>query len=77
MIERLLGMLGLEPMDLIRKSELLFKELGLAEVAKKSGGRQALIRAMAAHPILIERPIVVRTGKARLGRPPERVVEIL
>jgi arsenate reductase len=76
-LERLLSMLGLEPLDLIRKGEPLFKELGLAEVAKKPDSRRTLIRAMAEHPVLIERPIVVRGGQARLGRPPERVAEIL
>ena len=40
-------------------------------------GDDALIEAMAANPIVIERPIVVNNGKAALGRPPESVVDIL
>ena len=70
----LIDMLGIEPIELIRKKEKSFKELGLAQQA---GERKALIRAMAQHPILIERPIVVKGKKARLCRPPEKVLEIL
>ncbi len=73
-IEKLLRLLGIEPIDLIRKGEEAYKTLGLE---KKAGDRKALVRAMAEHPILIERPIVVIGGKARIGRPPERVLEIL
>lgn len=73
-LERLLGLLGMEPMELIRRGEAPFKALGLD---KKQHDRRALIRAMAANPVLIERPIVVKGRAARLGRPPERVLEIL
>ena len=71
---RLLDMLGLEPRELMRKKESEYKALGLDD-AKLS--RAQLIKAMAEHPRLIERPIVVKDGKAALGRPPERVLEIL
>jgi len=73
-LDGLLKKLGIEPIDLIRKKEAPFAELGLA--AKKDD-RKALIDAMVAHPILIERPIVVKGKAARLGRPPESVLEIL
>lgn len=73
-LDGLLRKLGIEPIDLIRKKEAPFAELGLA--AKKED-RKALIDAMVAHPILIERPIVVKGKAARLGRPPESVLEIL
>ena len=73
-LKELLGMLGLEPIDLIRRNEPPFKELGLD---KHKGDRRALITAMVEHPVLIERPIVVKGNKARLGRPPENVLEIL
>ena len=73
-LEKLLDMLGIDPIDLIRKKEQPFKDLGLA---KKKDDRQALITAMVKHPILIERPIVVKGSKARLGRPPEQVLDIL
>jgi len=73
-LERLLGLLGLEPRELMRKGEAVYQEAGLDDAAL---GRADLIRAMVAHPILIERPIVVAGGKAAIGRPPEKVLEIL
>ena len=73
-IERLLKMLGMTPRELMRRKEKVYKELGLDEPSLK---RRDLVRAMHEHPILIERPIVVRSGRAVLGRPPERVMELL
>ncbi|MBT3605685.1 MAG: arsenate reductase (glutaredoxin) [Candidatus Latescibacteria bacterium] len=73
-LARILGMLELEPIELIRNGEVEYTELGLEEKKDDSG---ELIRQMIAHPILIERPIVVRGNRARIGRPPENVLEIL
>ncbi len=73
-LEKILDLLGLEPRELMRKGEAVYKELGLADPALD---RKTLIQAMVDHPILIERPIVVANGKAAIGRPPERVLEIL
>ena len=73
-LEGLLKKLGVEPREIIRRTEPLFKELGLAD---KLDDREALVAAMVANPILIERPIVVNGPCARLGRPPEAVLEIL
>jgi arsenate reductase len=73
-LERLLRQLGLEPRALMRQKEDLYTELGLD---KGTHSRQELIRVMAQHPVLIERPIVVCGERARLGRPPEQVLEIL
>lgn len=70
----LLGKLGLRPRDLLRKGEAVYRELDLGDASKSD---EELIAAMAAHPILIERPIVVNGAKAALGRPPEKVLEIL
>ena len=70
----LLEKLGLEPEELMRRKEAVYRELGLD---RKQAGRAELIRAMVEHPILIERPIVVKGDQARLGRPPEKVLEIL
>ncbi len=66
--------LGLAPKDFIRKKESLFKELGLKD---RLDDDDELFRQMAAHPKLIERPIIVKGNKALLGRPPEKVLEIL
>jgi len=72
-IRDLLAKLGVAAFDLTRRGESVFKELGLS----RESGEDALIRAMAAHPILIERPIVVNGAKAAIGRPPETVLGIL
>jgi len=73
-LERILDLLKLEPRDLMRHKEAEYRELGLDEPTLE---RAALIRAMVEHPKLIERPIVVSGRKAAIGRPPERVLEIL
>jgi len=70
----LLDKLGLSPRQLLRTGEEEFKSLGLDN--PELGGRQ-LIEAMVAHPRLIERPILVAGDRAVVGRPPERVLEIL
>ena len=73
-LSRILGMLGMGPHDLIRTEEDVYLEF---DVACKKGNPRQLIREMIAHPILIERPIVVKGNKARICRPPECVLEIL
>jgi arsenate reductase len=73
-LDTLLKKLGLEPRALMRRKEAPYKELGLDDPALS---REALIAAMVANPILIERPIVMNGAKAALGRPPENVLEIL
>lgn len=73
-LRHLLGMLGLAPRELMRKGEAEYAELGLDD---PSLGDDALIQAMHAHPRLIERPIFVNGDRAVVGRPPERVLELL
>ena len=73
-LARILGLLEMEPIELIRTKEDEYEALGLE---KKKDDRQELIQQMVAHPILIERPIVIKDNQARLGRPPEQVLEIL
>jgi arsenate reductase len=73
-LAQLLDMLGLEPRDVMRRKEKEYKENGLDD---PNLSREQLIAAMVAHPKLIERPIVVKEGKAALGRPPEKVLDIV
>jgi arsenate reductase len=72
-IERLVRKLGIEPRDLVRKGEPEFEESGLTLDAAPG----ALLDLMVAHPRLIERPIVEVGARARIGRPPEQVLDIL
>jgi len=69
-----LELLGLEPRQLIRSHEKPYKENKLDDPGLS---RERLIRAMIENPILIERPIVIHGGKAVIGRPPEKVLDIL
>lgn len=74
-LKNLLNMLGFaHPRDLMRRKEARYTTLKLDDPGLSE---EALIQAMAENPILIERPIVVAHGKARIGRPPEQVLEIL
>jgi arsenate reductase (glutaredoxin) len=73
-LKDILQKLGLKPRQLMRKGESEYKENDLADVSLSD---EQLIDAMIAHPKLIERPIVLKDGQARLGRPPEAVLEIL
>ncbi len=73
-LDEILGKLGLEPMELVRRGEEIYKELGLGG---RELSRQELIDLMVAHPKLIERPIVIAGERAVLGRPPENVKELL
>jgi arsenate reductase len=73
-LERILDMLGIQPRELMRKKEREYKDNNLAD---PSLTRDQLIDALLAHPKLIERPIVIKNGKAALGRPPEQILEIL
>ena len=70
----LLDMLSVEPRELMRKGEQEYRESG-ADNPELS--RDQLIALMVKYPRLIERPIVVSNGKAVIGRPPERILEIL
>ena len=73
-LKAILGQLGMAPRDLMRKKEDVYAELKLDNPSLSD---DALIGFMIAHPILIERPIVLANGKAALGRPPEQVLDIL
>ena len=72
-LRRIVELLGVRPIEIVRRGEAQFAELGLGEETPD----EEVLRAMAEHPILIERPIVVRGERAVVGRPPETVREIL
>lgn len=69
----LLSQLGMTAKELMRTGETVYKELNLQNIDDET----ALIEAMIAHPILIERPIVVKNNKAVIGRPLEKVAHLL
>lgn len=73
-LQALLGKLGISARALLRTGEEEYKTLNLADPALDEA---RLIDAMVAHPRLIERPILVNGDKAVIGRPPEKVLEIL
>ena len=70
----LLGKLGISARQLLRTGEEAYKSLHLADA---SLSEEALIAAMLSHPKLIERPILLAGERAVIGRPPEKVLEIL
>lgn len=74
-LEQLIRQLGFtSARELMRTKEEVYQQLGLSDTTLTEA---QLIQAMITHPKLIERPIVVAHGQARIGRPPEQVLEIL
>lgn len=73
-ITQLLKSLGMTPRELIRKGETEYKD---NDFANQSLTDETLIAMMHQFPKVIERPIVLANGQARIGRPPESVLEIL
>jgi len=73
-LKHLLTQMGITPRQLLRRRGTPFDQLGLADPARTD---DELIDAILAHPILMERPVVVSDKGARLCRPPEKVMELL
>ncbi len=73
-LREILRKLGMKPRELMRRKEAEYKASGADDPNLSD---DELIALMVKHPKLIERPIVVHDGKVALGRPPERVLEIL
>jgi len=73
-LERLFKLLHIKPRELLRNNEPEYKQAGLDDPTLSD---EDLISALIRHPILLERPIVVSGARAVIGRPPERVFEIL
>jgi len=72
-LKEIIGMLGITPLQLIRKGEAIWKE----KFKGKDMSDADIITAMLNNPKLIERPIVVTNGKAAIARPLENVKDIL
>ena len=73
-LSNILEMLAMQPRELMRDKEAAYQDNGLDD---QTLSNDVLIQTMIDHPILIERPIVVSDHRAAIGRPPERVLEIL
>lgn len=73
-LDAILVMLGKSPREVMRRHEAPYAEQNLDDPAKS---RADLLAAMVAHPVLIERPIVVANGKAAIGRPPQDALAIV
>jgi arsenate reductase len=73
-VEKLIAQVGGDPRELIRDGEAEFKALKLrkADLTKAD-----IVKAIAAHPVLLQRPIVVKGTHAAIGRPPEAVLPLL
>jgi arsenate reductase len=68
-----LGLLGAKPRDLLRRNDKAFKQLGLMG----DEDARTLIRHMARHPTLLQRPIGIYRKKAAVGRPPEALLDLV
>ena len=73
-LDHILTLLDVEPRQLMRRSEPPYKKLGLDNGDLT---RTQLLEAIAANPILLQRPVVRVGNKAVIGRPPERVLELI
>ena len=73
-LDEILKMLDMEPQQLMRKGEAVYKEL---DIKNQNLSRREAIKLMIENPKLIERPIVIKGDKAVVGRPPENVNELL
>ena len=73
-LDAVLRMLDMEPRELMRSKEKEYREFGLKD---ESLSRDQLIAAMVEHPRLIERPVAISGDRAVLGRPTEKVLELI
>ena len=71
-LERVLGALGLQARQVLRKNDKAYKELGLTGEEKTA----ELVKLMAEHPTLVQRPIGVVGDRAAVGRPIENLLEL-
>lgn len=69
-LSQVLAKAGLEPWEACRSGEAEYRELGMAQWPRQAADRDRWIEAMAAHPRLIQRPIVIRGDRAVIAREP-------
>ena len=72
-LKEIISLLGINPIGLVRKNESIWKE----KYKGKTLTNAEVIKAMLEHPKLIERPIVINGSKAIIGRPPEKILDII
>ena len=72
-LRTILGKLGMKPEQLVRKGEEIYKK----NFANRTLSDDQWLDALAQYPILIERPIAIKGDKAVIGRPPEKIAELL
>ncbi len=72
-LKNLIKLLGIKPIELVRKNETIWKE----SFKNKSLSDEEIITAMVENPKLIERPIIINGKKATIGRPPEKILDII
>ena len=72
-IREALKALGVGPREVLRRNDKAFRELGLTG----EEGDQELVRLMSEYPTLLQRPIAILQGRAVLGRPPERILDLI
>ncbi|MCB0399998.1 MAG: arsenate reductase (glutaredoxin) [Winogradskyella sp.] len=72
-LKTIIAKLGVKPIDLVRKNESIWK----SEFKDKELSDEQIIKVMAKHPKLIERPIVINGNKAVVGRPKELILDII
>lgn len=72
-LKSIINQLGIQPIELVRQKE----EIWVSNFKDKKLSDEEIIKIMIKNPILIERPIVINGNKATIGRPPEKILEIL
>lgn len=73
-LARIIKLLGIKPRELLRTNEEVYRSLKLKDTKLSDA---ELVAIMSEHPILIERPIVIINDQAVIGRPPEKILELL
>ena len=72
-LKNIISLLGIKPIELVRKNEIIWK----SEFKGKTLSDLQIVKAMVAHPKLIERPIVINGKKAAIGRPSQNILDII